>query len=188
MVLSNNHLLAALDVTLLRTNGLSGFSLCYQASTITKANRDYGKNAPNNVVMYISGTKALMENKKSSHRHLTKDSVLSFKDNHICIGHTASYFISLQLLFKRESRLNHNNNNTRVTVMKENKDGAHKTELMTNTLPTLNGSQTLQSLPLIGTFILEKGDKIMVIVSTPHLVYYCKGCNKITVMVGHDVN
>jgi hypothetical protein len=138
--------------------------------------------------MSISGIKALMENKKSYHRLLTMDSMLSFKDNHVCIGQTASYFISLQLLFKRESMLNHTTNCViRISVMKENKNGVHKTELMINTLAILNGSQTFQSLQMMGTFILEKGDKITVIVSAPQLVYYCKECNKITVMVGPDV-
>lgn len=134
------------------------------------------------------GTTALMENNKSSHRLLTMDSVLFFKDDYVCIGQTASYFISLQLLFKRELRLNHTTNCViRVSVMKENKDGSHTTQLMTNTLAALNGSQTLQSLQMMGTFILEKGDKITVIVSTPNLVYYCKGCNKITVIEGRGV-
>ncbi|XP_052105531.1 uncharacterized protein LOC127738365 [Mytilus californianus] len=124
---------------------------------------------------------ALMNSTKSAHRLVTRKEILSFHDNKIIIRKTNTYFVSVQLLFKRESRLNHTiQDNVDVTLMKKNRlDNVY---LLSKTLPICNGSQTLQTVRIVEYFKLKKGDEISILVSKPNLVYKCPTCNMVTVI------
>ncbi|CAC5425460.1 unnamed protein product [Mytilus coruscus] len=126
---------------------------------------------------------ALMKSTKSAHRIVTRKEILSFHDNKIIIRKTNTYFVSVQLLFKRESRLNHTiQDNVDVTLMKKNRLDIDNVYLLSKTLPICNGSQTLQTVRIVETFKLKKGDEISILVSKPNLVYKCPTCNMVTVI------
>ncbi|XP_052105529.1 uncharacterized protein LOC127738364 [Mytilus californianus] len=126
---------------------------------------------------------ALMKSTKSAHRLVTRKEILSFHDNKIIIRKTNTYFVSVQLLFKRESRLNHTiQDNVDVTLMKKNRLDIDTVYILSKTLPICNGSQTLQTVRIVETFKLKKGDEISILVSKPNLVYKCPTCNMVTVI------
>ncbi|OPL20570.1 hypothetical protein AM593_05264, partial [Mytilus galloprovincialis] len=90
---------------------------------------------------------ALMTSTKSAHRLETRKEVLLFKNNKIIIRKSSTYFVSVQLLFKRESRLNHTiQANVEVKLIKKTRLEFDNITLLTKTLPICNGSQTLQTV------------------------------------------
>ncbi|VDI68920.1 Hypothetical predicted protein [Mytilus galloprovincialis] len=126
---------------------------------------------------------ALMTSTKSAHRLETRKEVLLFKNNKIIIRKSSTYFVSVQLLFKRESRLNHTiQANVEVKLTKKTRLEIDNITLLTKTLPICNGSQTLQTVRIVETFKLKEDDEISILVSKPDLVYKCPTCNMVTVI------
>ncbi|XP_063428430.1 uncharacterized protein LOC134711630 [Mytilus trossulus] len=126
---------------------------------------------------------ALMTSTKSTHRLETRKEVLLFKNNKIIIRKSSTYFVSVQLLFKRESRLNHTiQANVEVKLTKKNSLGIDNVTLLSKTLPICNGSQTLQTVRIVESFKLKEDDEISILVSKPDLVYKCPTCNMVTVI------
>ncbi|CAC5403130.1 unnamed protein product [Mytilus coruscus] len=104
---------------------------------------------------------ALMKSTKSAHRLVTGN----------------------ELLFKRESRWNHTiQDNVDVKLMKKDRLEIDTVNILSKTLPICNGIQTLQTVRIVETFKLKKGDEISILVSKPNLVYKCPTCNMVTVI------
>ena len=105
------------------------------------------------------------------------------KDNSVEIRESGMYFISVQLIFKREARLDHTTDTPIEVFCIKNKVTNTKGDyLFRSILPALNGNQILQESSITDIIMLHESDSISISTSQPHLFYVCPSCNTINVI------
>lgn len=101
--------------------------------------------------------------------------------NTLEIKESGLYFLSVQLMFKREYRSQESLvDPIQVTITRN--QGRHATVLVTEKLSVLRGKQVLQKAALTDIFKLHIQDSLSIYTSHPHLFYSCQKCNSINMI------